>query len=107
MSKIVVLRLGHRIIRDQRLTTHVLLTARAYGADEALITGDRDDKLLDGVRRVVESWGGEFKVNYVEDWRKVLRDWRERGGKIIHLTMYGGRLKIIPQRRGKRVVRTD
>ena len=89
MSRIVVLRLGHRIIRDQRLTTHVLLTARAYGADEGLVAGDRDDELLNGVRRVVENWGGEFKVNYVEDWRKVLRDWRERGGKIIHLTMYG------------------
>jgi len=89
MSRIVVLRLGHRIIRDQRLTTHVLLTARAYGADEGLVAGDRDDELLNGVRRVVENWGGEFKVNYVEDWKKVLRNWRERGGKIIHLTMYG------------------
>jgi len=89
MSKIVVLRLGHRIIRDQRLTTHVLLTARAYGADEGLVAGDRDDELLNGVRRVVENWGGEFKVNYVEDWKKILKDWKKMNGKIIHLTMYG------------------
>ena len=89
MSKIVVLRLGHRIIRDQRLTTHVLLTARAYGADEGLVAGDRDDELLNGVRRVVENWGGEFKVNYVEDWKRILRDWKKMNGKIIHLTMYG------------------
>ncbi|TFG70124.1 MAG: tRNA (cytidine(56)-2'-O)-methyltransferase, partial [Methanomassiliicoccus sp.] len=29
---IVVLRLGHRPERDQRVTTHVALTARALGA---------------------------------------------------------------------------
>jgi len=41
------------------------------------------------VRRVVENWGGEFKVNYVEDWKKILKDWKKMNGKIIHLTMYG------------------
>jgi len=34
MPKIVVLRWGHRLQRDARLTTHVVLTARALGAGE-------------------------------------------------------------------------
>ena len=28
-----VLRLGHRIHRDERLTTHICLVARAFGPD--------------------------------------------------------------------------
>ena len=35
---ITVLRLGHRKGRDKRITTHVGLVARAFGADELLIS---------------------------------------------------------------------
>ncbi|MEM2376537.1 MAG: tRNA (cytidine(56)-2'-O)-methyltransferase, partial [Sulfolobales archaeon] len=31
--KVFVLRLGHRPLRDKRVTTHVALTARAFGAN--------------------------------------------------------------------------
>ena len=41
-----VLRLGHRPFRDQRLTTHVALTARAFGA-EGMILADRRDEALE------------------------------------------------------------
>jgi len=34
---ITVLRIGHRISRDKRITTHVALVARAFGADKILI----------------------------------------------------------------------
>ena len=33
-SKISVLRLGHRLVRDDRVSTHVGLVARAFGASE-------------------------------------------------------------------------
>ncbi|MCD6480410.1 tRNA (cytidine(56)-2'-O)-methyltransferase [Candidatus Bathyarchaeota archaeon] len=87
--EIWVLRLGHRPHRDQRITTHVMLAARAFGAHGALYTGVRDESMERSVHGVVENWGGSFKVRYVESWRKALRDWRERGGRVIHLTMYG------------------
>jgi tRNA (cytidine56-2'-O)-methyltransferase len=32
MRRITVLRLSHRVGRDERVTTHVGLTARAFGA---------------------------------------------------------------------------
>ena len=32
-----ILRLGHRINRDKRITTHVALVSRAFGADKILI----------------------------------------------------------------------
>jgi len=89
MSRIVVLRLGHRIPRDERLTTHVALVARAYGADEIILTGDRDDDLLRRIEEVVKRWGGRFVARYKESWRKVVEDWKRRGGVVVHLTMYG------------------
>jgi len=84
-----ILRLGHRPYRDQRITTHVMLAARALGAAGALYTGVRDESMELSVGRVVENWGGSFGVQYVEGWRRAIRDWRGRGGKVVHLTMYG------------------
>ena len=40
---IIVLRIGHRIGRDKRITTHVALVARAFGANEIII----DKKVYD------------------------------------------------------------
>lgn len=97
MSRITVLRLGHRIIRDQRITTHIALVSRAYGADEIIITGERDQGLVRSVEKVVEKWGGDFAARFEDDWRKVIREWRKSGGILIHLTMYGINLPEIIQ----------
>lgn len=83
---ITVLRLGHRIIRDQRITTHVALTARAFGADGIIISGEKDDGVIDSITKVCEEFGGRFNIQYVKDWRRVIKEWR---GIIVHLTMYG------------------
>ena len=86
MMKVYVLRLGHRPARDLRLTMHVFLAARAFGADGVLYSGIRDRGLEERMRRVVEEWGGPFTVEYVEDWRRAIRSW---DGDRVHLTMYG------------------
>ena len=86
---IYVLRLGHRKERDKRVTTHVGLVARAFGADGIILSGERDEKVLQTWKDVTERWGGQFHVEYRADWRRVLREWKEQGGKIVHLTMYG------------------
>ena len=84
-----MLRLGHRQGRDQRITTHVFLVARALGASEGVLCGDRDDSVLDGIVRVSELWGGGFRVRYEDNWRKFLRERKTAGWKVAHLTMYG------------------
>lgn len=89
MGKITVLRIGHRIIRDKRVTTHVVLTARAFGASEIIISGERDDQLIMKLEKFIEKWGGEFKISFKEEWRRTIEEWKKNGGKIIHLTMYG------------------
>jgi tRNA (cytidine56-2'-O)-methyltransferase len=86
--RVAVLRLGHRPERDKRITTHVGLVARAFGADEMLLAG-RDEKLVAGLEDVAERWGGDFRVRSTSSWKGEARRWKESGGKIVHLTMYG------------------
>jgi tRNA (cytidine56-2'-O)-methyltransferase len=86
--RVVVLRLGHRPERDKRITTHVGLVARAFGAEEMLLAG-RDDKLVGGLEDVAERWGGDFRVRSEVSWKREARLWKESGGRIVHLTMYG------------------
>ena len=89
MSKIVVLRIGHRVHRDSRVTTHVALTARALGASGVIIT-DQEDKTVEAtVRDVVKRFGGQFQIESGIKWRKAVQDWKEQGGLLVHLTAYG------------------
>ena len=82
---VTVLRLGHRLVRDERTSTHIGLVARAFGAKRLILTGS-DDRTADSINRVKERWGGQFQVDYYRNWRDVLSKW---DGLIVHLTMYG------------------
>jgi len=96
--KIIILRMGHRAARDKRITTHVALTARGLGADGILICGVKDTKITHSVNRVVEQWGGEFSIGFSSLWKTTITQWLERGGEVIHLTMYGlPLLKVLRQ----------
>ncbi|WP_297466905.1 tRNA (cytidine(56)-2'-O)-methyltransferase [Thermococcus sp.] len=85
---IAVLRLGHRPERDKRITTHVALTARAFGAEKIIIAAEEDEHIKESVEDVVKRWGGPFEIEFNPSWKKILREWREKG-IIVHLTMYG------------------
>jgi tRNA (cytidine56-2'-O)-methyltransferase len=84
----VILRLGHRVQRDQRITTHVALTARALGAEGMLLHSD-DSGIEKSISEVAQRWGGTFYVRRITNWKNEIRDWKENGGKVLHLTMYG------------------
>ncbi|MEM2796221.1 MAG: tRNA (cytidine(56)-2'-O)-methyltransferase [Candidatus Hadarchaeales archaeon] len=86
---IVVLRLGHRPERDKRVTTHVGLVARAFGADGIIIADIRDEEVEKSITEVVERWGGNFFVKSGVPWKKEIEEWKKKKGKIVHLTMYG------------------
>ena len=89
MAKVTVLRMGHRVFRDSRVTTHVCLTARALGASGVIIANREDKEVEASVREVVRRFGGEFQVETGVDWRHFIRDWKNQGGKVLHLTAYG------------------
>ena len=83
---ITVLRLGHRKKRDVRLTTHVGLIARAFGASEIIISGEKDDTPINTLHTVTKKWGGPFKVKYESNWRRAIKNF---SGLRVNLTMYG------------------
>ncbi len=83
--RIVVLRLGHRYTRDKRISTHIGLVARAFGASELVM--DIWDPLVEkSINKVVEEWGNSLKIDITRDWREYIRNFN---GDRIHLTMYG------------------
>jgi len=82
---IEVLRLGHRRKRDERLTTHVCLVARAFGADKVVVT-EEDKELERTIKDVVKRFGGRFEILTGVGWRPYMRDFK---GTRVHLTMYG------------------
>jgi len=71
------------------VTTHVGLVSRAFGADGIIISNTKDTSIEASINKVVKSWGGEFFVRSGEPWKKVIGKWRDEGGLVVHLTMYG------------------
>lgn len=83
--KTTVLRLGHRISRDKRTSTHIALVSRAFGAEEVVFDASDPDieKSLD---RVCREWGGNIRLSEIKNWKKYVEEFK---GEKIHLTMYG------------------
>lgn len=81
-----VLRLGHRVRRDKRISTHVGLVARAFGAEKLIYSGEKDERLLQSIEEVVDRWGGDFQVEYQKNGKQVIRKFED---EIVLLSMYG------------------
>ncbi|WP_440060111.1 tRNA (cytidine(56)-2'-O)-methyltransferase [Thermogladius sp. 4427co] len=88
MVDIYVLRLGHRPGRDKRITTHVGLVARAFGARGFILGDVYDEKVVSSLKKVVELWGGPFDIIAGVNSVEYVRNWKSRG-IVVHLTMYG------------------
>ena len=88
IQNVTVLRWGHRE-RDKRLTAHVALTARALGAFHFILADVQDEKVEATVAKVVKNWGGKLSFEMGKPWKQVVKDWRAKGGIVVHLTAYG------------------
>lgn len=107
-EEIYILRIGHRIERDKRITTHVGLVARAFGA-KGIYLVNTEKKIKEKLHKITGLWGGPFVVDEIEnDWRTFVFDWKENDGIIVHLTMYGlpveEKIDEIREKRGKKLV---
>ena len=89
VNQVIVLRWGHRPQRDARLTTHVALAARALGATGIILSDVRDAKIMESVEKVTSQWGGRFLFEMGTPWKRIVREWKAKGGLIVHLTAYG------------------
>ena len=87
--KVSVLRIGHRFVRDDRVTTHIALVARALGCDR-IFMNEVDKSIRSTMEEIIQRWGGRyFDIEIFENWKSIVKHWKNRGGKIVHLTMYG------------------
>jgi tRNA (cytidine56-2'-O)-methyltransferase len=88
---VVVCRLGHRPGRDDRMTTHVGLTARALGADRVVYPANASQSRTT-VEDITRRFGGPFDVELSDEQHALIRNWP---GSVVHLTMYGERIQDV------------
>tara|TARA_Y100000034_G_C6733683_1_gene325181 strand:+ start:198 stop:608 length:411 start_codon:yes stop_codon:yes gene_type:complete len=89
---IQVLRLSHRISRDVRLSTHVALTSRAFGASKIYYSGQHDSSLENSIKKL------NFPIEYIKNPKKLIKG---SNSTIVHLTIKGEDYKkIIPKLKG-------
>ena len=86
--EIEVLRIGQRLVRDDRVTTHVALVARAFGATK-IYMNEVNPEIKDTLDKINNTWGGDFEIEFIENWKNVIKKRKSESVKIIHLTMYG------------------
>lgn len=92
-TEVTVVRLGHRPGRDERMTTHVGLTARALGADRVILP-DNAGQSRDTIADITDRFGGPFDVECSGSQNALIRNWE---GSVVHLTMYGERVQDVEE----------
>ncbi len=86
--EIEVLRIGQRLVRDDRVTTHVAMVARAFGASK-IYMNEVNPEIKDTLDKINKNWGGDFNIEFIESWKSVIKKRKSESVKIVHLTMYG------------------
>ena len=85
---IEVVRIGQRLVRDDRVTTHVALVSRGFGAERIYMT-EINPEIKDTIEKINNTWGGNFEVEFIEKWKPIVKKKKDEGFKIVHLSMYG------------------
>jgi len=88
---IQVVRIGQRLVRDDRVTTHVALVSRSFGAEKIYMT-EVNPEIKDTLYKINKTWGGNFEVEFIEKWKSIVKKKKEENFKIVHLTMYGEKI---------------
>ena len=85
---IEVVRIGQRVVRDDRVTTHVALVSRAFGAQKIFMT-EVNPEIKDTLDKINKTWGGNFRVEFIDKWKSIVKKKKAENFKIVHLSMYG------------------
>ena len=86
--EVEVVRIGQRLVRDDRVTTHVALVARAFGAKTIFMT-EVNPEIKDTIDKINKTWGGKFSIKFIEKWKPIVKKKKDEGFQVAHLTMYG------------------
>lgn len=65
------------------------MTARAFGASEFILADVKDEGIKVSVEKMVKQWGGPFAFKMGLPWRDAVKEWKEKNGVVVHLTVYG------------------
>ena len=88
-QEIVIIRYGHREVRDYRVTGHCGLVSRAFGAKKMVVCGEKDDSIVNTITGVNKTWGKGMDVEFTDSWKSAVTKLQKKGFTIVHLTMYG------------------
>ena len=88
---IEVVRIGQRVVRDDRVTTHVALVSRSFGAEKIYMT-EVNPEIKETLDKINKTWGGNFEIEFIEKWKAIVKKKKEENFKIVHLTMYGEKI---------------
>jgi tRNA (cytidine56-2'-O)-methyltransferase len=54
-----------------------------------ILSDVEDGKIKETIEKTVRSWGGSFFLEMGAPWKRVVKEWRAKGGLVVHLTAYG------------------
>jgi len=92
--EIEVLRIGQRVVRDDRVTTQVAIVARSFGAQK-IYMNEVNPEIKRTISDINKTWGGNFKIEIISEWKKIIKEKKNAAVKIVHLTMYGQNINNI------------
>ena len=94
---IEVVRIGQRVVTDDRVTTHVALVSRAFGAEKIFMT-EVNPEIKNTLEKINKTWGGNFVVEFVDKWKPIIKKKKEENFKIVHLSMYGESINDVQEK---------
>jgi len=94
---IEVVRIGQRLVRDDRVTTHVALVSRAFGAKRIFMT-EVNPEIKDSLEKINKTWGGNFVVEFIDKWKSIVKKKKEENFRVVHLTMYGESINDVQEK---------
>ena len=94
---IEIVRIGQRLVRDDRVTTHVALVSRSFGAEKIFMT-EVNPEIKDTLDKINKTWGGNFVVEFIDKWKPIVKKKKEENFRVVHLTMYGESINDIQEK---------
>ena len=55
-------------------------------------------EIKDTLEKINGTWGGEFKLEFIDKWKSIVKKKKEENFTIVHLTMYGENINDIQEK---------
>jgi len=79
---IEIVRIGQRLVRDDRVTTHVALVSRAFGAERIFMT-EVNPEIKGTLEKINKTWGGNFVVEFIDKWKTIVKKKKEENLLVV------------------------